>query len=855
MDRKRQPAHIVDLDKHHRIIQAANLTEKVTARIFQRGSVVAKSNQAFDSYDIWGKPTEAAEDFKQQVNQTISESVALLSERELDYFGMLVPQFVQAIASSEKYVDEVYQKDTLSIVKIAIDWFMHPEEVKKTHIRIGFGGEEIVNSRLPAYIVPALHMLEDLKKINGHYINWAMLNALQDTVGGNRAQDINTFMVNGISQAINQGGKTAGFDKYIEQKVAAKKSQYKKAKQFDEVGEKQKAVLEEMEENKFLTTEQARIIIIDAWTSLAGKPPEMKELQKLYHFTDGLPKIVAFNAAHAAIEIDRMDANRVIPARDNSQKLLRAYVSEFHPDLVNQLAFQNDIPWSQLSHHAKMQLLFAHELIDTYDGEKEEVETRLAKFGKHHRRNLTNTILGMPISEAYGAAHAFFFQDPYAVTAWDEKLPNPQMMEYVQTTSGEIDIPRNIVFHQGPPEKEFGVYRKLFSENATTTLFLDWLKRRQKRAKFESDTQLYFDVLATQIFEQAKIIQQDGDVKGGFTACVGKAIYFKEKTSDAVGVCADPKTMAAKQEFFRFMNTDRFKNAKNQEAEWLLYVGELTVDKPWETPEEIEEVVSKMKKYQERMKQVEDRVHILRQREDDESTEALIASQGTEFQEVINPRNKLELVVSVGNLPTYYHFEPTDSVIWPTTEPVMGQKYIDAKDRVARFYGVGTTVTDQVAVNLLKEQEMQGWSVFSDGITAFIKDSIPEEHFLKLIDTDKKALEQTYSAIIQMEYASIDHDAILFELDKRVRALVEERAASISELTKGIDHAAALFYVTKFYLPALNNIMMTDLAAEQFKVVSAQRDFQLMMEDIAPDNPLDAERHYNELLTHTFSVN
>ena len=853
MDRRR-PTHITDLDHRHRITQAANITERVSARIFQRDLSAtkpgkARNTQTLDAYDIWGKPIENvdAEKLKQQINQTIVETISPLSEHELDYFAMLVPQYVQAITSSEKYIDEVYQKDMLAIVKVAIDWFMHPEEIEKTHIRIGFGGEEIVNSRLPAYIVPALHMLEEFKGINEHYRNWSMLNALQDKAGEPRAKDINAYMVSSIDQTINAAQKTEDFEKHIGQKIAERRKQHRKKVAFDEETERQKAILEEMEENKFLSSEQVRLIITSAWTEFTENPPNIQELQQQYHFTDQLPKIVAFNAANAAIEIDQMQRDNVLLARENSQKLLKAYVAEFHPELTGQLIFQNDVSWDQLSHHAKMQLLFAHELIDTFDGKKEEVEARLARFGDHHRRRQENTILGMSISEAYGAAHAFFFQDKYTVDAWAEKLPSTRIMEMVE-------VPRNVLYHQGPPEKEFGVYRKLFSENATVTQFIDWLRRRQKRAHFENETQMHFDELATQVYQQAKNIQQEGDVKGRFAACVGKAIYFKEKNSAAVGVCVDPKTAAAKQEFFRFIATDRFKNSANQEKEWLHYIKELIIDRPWEKPEEIEDVIKQMQAYQERMKRFDDKVHVLRQREDDVATDTLIAEQGVEGQEAVYPINKAELVVSVGDLPTYYHFGRTDSVTWPSLEHASLKKYEEAKDVVDRLYGVGTTVKDQIVVSMLNEPITQGWEVFADGITKIVKDAIPEEQFLNMVVEDKKALEGEYSDIVQMEIRGINHDEILFELEKRLRAIVDTRAQIIHTQT-GIDQAAALYYSTKFYLPALNDVVMTDLAAEQFKVRSATRDFRLMMEDISPNDSLDAERRYNQLLTQTFSIN
>src|SRR3989344_9220798 len=128
---------------------------------FQRnGTENHRSRQTFEVFDYVGNTENPAEaeyvDVRTKIRRRMVESGIRLSMKEQEYMGRLLPDLVKALVLDEQYIDKVHKKDLQPMFDVATDWFMHPEMIDRTHLRIGFGGEELVNSRAPAYIVPAL---------------------------------------------------------------------------------------------------------------------------------------------------------------------------------------------------------------------------------------------------------------------------------------------------------------------------------------------------------------------------------------------------------------------------------------------------------------------------------------------------------------------------------------------------------------------------------------------------------------------------------------------------------------------------------------------------------------------------
>lgn len=515
-------------------IFSARLVDKTFEVIMQRDGATPGKQQSLTLYSATGddRYNPASGQIVKEVKADMARNVAFaaeqLNEQERSEMSILVPELVKALVLNGEMIGQVYKPDLAVLVGIAVDMFMHPELVDQTHFRVGYGGETRVNSRSPAYIIPALTSIREIGRVFARQENRALQRELYKTSNkyGFPANEIDSLLINLIDRAVQSKGQEMEFQQAAgryEQSVVTGQKQLTPA-QFK---------LSQLTQTNYLTTQESKKILDSAWQSLQSRLLESGveitkedlnaikvDLQKRYHFTNKIPKLVVFNASHAAININHMDQGQVLRARDQTQALLSRYVALASPEVVDSLVFQNDQPWDTWKDDDFTLTLieFSRNVIEEAKGAT-AVRSTLGKFGNHHIQSAESSemVLGMQPSDAYSVLHPFFFSDLLVNDSGDSRIPQPLIMEPITSA-------RNVIFHAGPPEKVFGVYRKAVLEYTTYENFIHWM-RNNKPADFAVKVEEKMKTLPAQSTErQAELIVKIGNTP----------VYYPIEGADAV---------------------------------------------------------------------------------------------------------------------------------------------------------------------------------------------------------------------------------------------------------------------------------------------------------------------------------
>src|SRR5579872_3510136 len=278
------------------------LARSVWSTVFQRDArkgIARTTGQSLQVYEPGGQLSNPAtdailiEELHTRTAGLIRESTSGMTQDEaqthLKRMGRILPDLVKALVLDDDYITDIYKPDLISVAAIAVDWFSHPEKVEATRFRIGVGGEELVNGRIPSYIVPALKTLEGVQDAFHTYTLWAINDQLHTRAPKGEGDPIGEW----IEQRLTQVPQTLP-----DAKLTLQDLPYREALQ----------------------------ILREGWQHFLGEPLDLAQVQREYHATDQLPELVVFNPSHAAININHMDAGKVVTAREQAQTLLRGYV-------------------------------------------------------------------------------------------------------------------------------------------------------------------------------------------------------------------------------------------------------------------------------------------------------------------------------------------------------------------------------------------------------------------------------------------------------------------------------------------------------------------------------------------------
>lgn len=812
---------------HHDSV-TERITNSVIESVFQRDTRLgAKPSdpQSLSTYDKWGNLSNPADSenidkFRAAVRATIDRVSSSLTTKEQEYMSMMAPRLTQALVLDKRYIDKIYAEDLASAVNIPLDWFFNPDAIDQTHIRIGMGGEEQgVNSRVPAYLVSAARTVEQVKDVFDTQANFARLHELQDVINEASPQTDRearkkkaTEVSEWVSQRVKQihdtrNGKNPSdfvWNEYIGLKVP-----------------------------KGSTNAELAAALKEAWVQYTGQEADERELQQKYHYTEKLPKIVVFNAANAAIEINGMDAEKVYAVRDNSQKFIKAYIEKFHPELSDSLLFQNDKPWDEHDYYTQMLLMYTHDLIGQANGKKKKVDERLEHFDAHHRRT-GHHLLGVSSSQLYADFHPHFFEDGQRTEQWSEKIPRPNIMEKVPTA-------RNTIYHQGPPEIVFGAYRKLYSEGAKLSDFTEWLGKREAAANMP------YGEIAESIQHRAQQLRAE-DV------AAGKAPQdFRNYLGRAINTVISSKE--SRSTFIKQLGAPSFQNADDTETAWSEYASELKAKQPQEPAEQIAALRQELVVKSETLSGLKEKISLATQRND--MTQLKKLAEDPNLPLAAYPISRAELTVQVGENPVYYNVAYADTIVAPEYEPPTMERYNTAVSatemRGKRLKGT-TSVTNRELRAMIEEQA-GAWTIFSEGIDDYASGSIKDEWLQQASEQATADLSQIYSDVDVTETGGATSEEVMERMHKLLRQYSQNLIERVVKVT-GLDNEQAAAFISKQIVPSVTakatEQIATQNAVELAKLQAARADYKLLLADIDPKNPVAAEAKYHTLLEETF---
>ncbi len=827
-----------------------NVANRIVAAVFQRDENTADrgSGQSLQVYDAKGNPTNPSEgrgrvDFQSEVQRLMLEASHSVDSHEWNYMAMLVPRLVGALVLTENHVDRVYKPDLISTVKIAIDWFKRPDIIDQTHIRVGFGGESMVNGRGPAYLVPSLETITAVRNVFARHKNWVLHHELHDRMTAGEPDD----------------GTKSATAKRIDDAIRAQLAD--RISQLDHGEIRVADPLGEILNNTYLTHDQVSQSIEAVWSGadFLGEPPPYEDLGKKYHFTDKLPTLVLFNAAHAAIEINGRSETDLLDARSQTQHLLKAFVDEYYPHASESVVFQNDKSWEEHDFYTRMMLFYTRDVIASV-GNLESVDDRLKQFAHHHVEHNGKTFYGMEGHIMYAVLHPHFFGDPVVGGDRGSVLPSTNVME-------DVGAPRHIIFDQGPPEIEFGRYRKAFSENASRPQFIEWLNRRSAAASID----MY--VCASAVWEKATelkglskkadrtmhsfIRQAVNDVFKGYNESFKRQMADPGDADVSVLETQAGALPKVKKQFLDFLDSNQFEyddvekiwTDEDTTRVWEGYIQNLLESRPTESPEELEALAFALVKGQEEIYAFMESVTSAWSLRPDEFREAV----GNPIaKEIFYPRSRLERTVSIGENPTYY-VTGADSVVWPNRERVSLERYREnvraAKAQNKRLKGTTGMISSRIAEWKIETDQV----IFGPAISEFITSSVGVNEAEASLAADYQKLLDLYIDVDQMEQNKVPGGEIIRVLDSRLDEIKEARVYELTQQV-GCDEAWARYYVAQCLSSVVveaNKYILRDAVAEVSQAEALLGDFEKLLEVIDPD-PEAAERKYNEFLLRVF---
>lgn len=427
---------------------------------------------------------EYRERLEQRVSELIKDSLALFPPEErvfhLTWYSLVVPRLVSAIVQDERLVNRIYEDDVFGLFKMCTDWYLNPKEVHRTHFRVGYGGSEYYTPRVPAYLVPPLNVIKDIRYL------------------GRR------LGVQAAFETIYEVADQRGFSReYIALTIKDRlKEYYAKGKEYHDY---LRADLRDLPEEEIIDHIIRTIQEVDypkhdfnalaerdsfdvvpvghllesvfpsLFVEMFGVRPNIEDILERFHIPTEPPTLVVFNGSEAAIAINKMDPSRVRMTRDTVRIVLREFVERYgHARVI----FQNDKPLGDIPPQDVLLLQYINELVQSHPDLSADADAHLAGFAAHHRKNGIKAVFGMPPHRAYAALHPLLFGDATRTSDPTQKLSTDGLMEPIEPSRW------NVTF-QGPPEAIFGVYRKIWQQYANRDHLLQWLKERKKLHEFD----------------------------------------------------------------------------------------------------------------------------------------------------------------------------------------------------------------------------------------------------------------------------------------------------------------------------------------------------------------------------------
>lgn len=338
--------------------------------------------------------------FTQQVTSIVGSTVQDLfrpdgtvapeHKDEWKTINRIAPRLIEIFTRSTNHLYSINRAQTANLVRFGIDVARDPSLLEDTEINLAIGGsdDEWSTSRLPAYIIPGVSLLRDVKNL------YAGLTA--------------------AAIAEKTTGKTLS-NKDVEDKIA-------------ETTEKGLQIPPELSDDD-----------LDWLMRTNGIP------------TQG-PRVLLVSGAPAARAINHaMDSDKIIGRNEENLRIIREYVDEYHADVADRVEIADGLTWPEATNPGEESMSNYTRTVMDYLANTlenaEEPEIKYAVDNLKRRGERRGGEAGRRGSMLYAASHPRYFDDrlnlPFGKFL-DRKSKQPRMVISVGgKTEKQFDIARD----------------------------------------------------------------------------------------------------------------------------------------------------------------------------------------------------------------------------------------------------------------------------------------------------------------------------------------------------------------------------------------------------------------------------
>lgn len=319
----------------------------------------------FKGIGINGMGGLSFDSFRPAVTQVIAESAQGLEPKsgEAIRVSEMAPDLLEALISSPTIVG-ITPEYYANVVRFSIEAARNPKLISETVIRVGFGGSDDseVSMRWPAYLIPALNLLEKF-----------------DVVRNKRRDAATRALINSRYKTMVSGQNFAGMEK---SEIAAKKTQ---------IGE------------------QAREDVLnDVYQFAEDEINRSSEEAGVFE----LPSVELFFVPHTGITINHKDKDRTLGHTKKSIKLASAFLDRFYPQYKKYFHVEIDKPWKHDFMYTDLLFGYFEEVIQ--DHANTEVLQALKGRSANHINGAAHHTHSTP-EALYAALHPIIFGDQLGV--------------------------------------------------------------------------------------------------------------------------------------------------------------------------------------------------------------------------------------------------------------------------------------------------------------------------------------------------------------------------------------------------------------------------------------------------------
>jgi hypothetical protein len=302
------------------------------------------------------------------------EAGSIIPERSQEWSNVLeiAPMVHNAFLKRGNYIDAVARNQSINLAVFSINVARNPELLGDTLLNVAFGGSdnEYATTRLPAYALPAIKIVRELK--SGYDQRESKI------IANEREQKVYKDITLGRGEHEIEGS---------ERGMAYKEAKRILAAENEDLSEDEK----KMKNDSIPTAE------------------EMDELRRRYGIPSVMPSIQYFFAGEAAAAINHntMDPEKIRARTEGNINILREYIETHHSDVAEHVRIVRDVNWDNHTPYAQMVIEYLADIVN--NNQRETIKGALETLEKHGENH--GGLNGRLEAGKYAATHPLEFGD------------------------------------------------------------------------------------------------------------------------------------------------------------------------------------------------------------------------------------------------------------------------------------------------------------------------------------------------------------------------------------------------------------------------------------------------------------